>query len=151
MPERQLKKFPVVVLVLIAAASGCFRWSKSSDEWSGSSGVATPLVSNSNTSGGTGPLVIEEEKSSSSSEEEPSALKAPKQKKSAHPGSQTFCSRGNDRRTLELVTHRMGCRLSYQNHSQVETVAEASWGKKVCQQVRSHIVQKLKSAGYSCS
>lgn len=147
-PESQLKAITSAVLVMIISATGCSPWHKSNDEWSVSSGVATPLVSDSVANNADAPLLIEEVPPSTHQKaEEPTV----KRKPNTHLGAQTLCSRGSDRRTLEVIRHRTGCRLSYQTRSRVENVAEATWGKKVCQQVRMHIVQKLKSAGYSCS
>jgi hypothetical protein len=92
---------------------------------------------------------------SNEDENPPAAPKTDKttlqRKLSPHASAQTQCARGNDRRTLAVIHHGAGCRLSYQTRSHVENVAESTWGKQVCQQVRSKIVQKLKSAGYSCS
>lgn len=133
---------------MITAAMGCSRWSKESGEWSVSSGVATPLVVEAVPSGASAPFLVEDDAPSTQLKTEKTVSK---RKQTLASGAQTQCSKGGDRRTLAVVRHGAGCRLSYQTSSHVENVAEAVWGKRVCQQVRTQIVQKLKSAGYSCS
>jgi hypothetical protein len=147
-----LKTLTIVVFFIITGATGCNPWSKSSPDWTVSSGTANPNLSGSVSvaSNDVAPLVIEEEKPTPETKTK-TEMAMPKRKPGLHLGAQTQCSKGSDRRTLEVIFHGTGCRLAYQSSSHVETVAKATWGKKVCQQVRTHIVQKLKSAGYSCS
>lgn len=64
--------------------------------------------------------------------------------------ARTQCALSGDRRTLTLIPRKSGCQLTYQNRSGVEIVAEAQWGKQVCQQVRTQIISKLRSSGYRC-
>jgi hypothetical protein len=147
-----LKTNATVVLVMITLATGCSPWSKTSEDWSVSSGTAIPIVSDSSVANDTAfsvtPLSIEDENSLTAPKTEKSG---PQRQSSSRSSAQTFCARGSDRRTLAVIRHGAGCRLSYGTRSSVENVAEASWGSQVCHQVRSRIIQKLKSAGYSCS
>jgi hypothetical protein len=133
---------------MISVGTGCSKWPKASEDWSVSSGVATPLVVESVASNAAAPFVIDEESPATHVKAERTSSK---RKLKPGPDGQTLCTRGGEHRTLEVVRHGLGCRLSYRSRAHVENVAEAIWGKQVCQHVRSQIVQKLKSAGYSCS
>ncbi|MFL5813991.1 MAG: hypothetical protein ACJ763_10480 [Bdellovibrionia bacterium] len=150
-----MKTIAAVILVMMTLATSCSPWSKSSEDWSVSSGTAIPIVADTSGASNTAFSVTPISPNSIEDENPTSALKSenatPQRKLSQRPGSQTQCARGSDRRTLAVIRHGAGCRLSYQTRSHVENVAEATWGKQVCQQVRSKIVQKLKTAGYSCS
>jgi hypothetical protein len=123
---------------VIVGAACYWLWPKSNQDWSVSLGVATPIVSNSIASSAETPSPPDED------------LK-PKQNSKSKVSTQTQCVLGNDRRVLIMAPRSAGCLLSYQSHSRVETVAEATWGKQICQRVRAKIVEKLKISGYFCS
>lgn len=66
-------------------------------------------------------------------------------------GTKLECAKKSDKRVLEVRAKDKGCELAYTKNGQEAVVASGRAGLAHCEGSREKIVEKLKTAGYTCN